>query len=348
MLESSYFVTFKHPHDCVKFLEKVNMILTGKSSSDTLTGSVNNDELYGLGGNDTLTGGRGNDYLDGGVGSDIYIFQRGDGQDTIADTAYDTSTDQLVFSGTGLTAANVIVTRVAGSYDLKISFKGNTTDSIVLKDQVYSSFASNYGIESIKFSDGVVWSEAQLWNAYLTLAPNSNDVLLGTDSANSIFGGLGNDSLYGMGGNDTLTGGLGNDYLDGGVGSDVYLFQRGDGQDTLADTAYDTSTDQLVFSGTGLTAANILVTRVASSYDLKISFKGNITDSIILKDQVYSSFAANYGIESIKFSDGVVWSESQLWNAYLTLAPDSNDVLLGTNSANFILGGLGNDSLWNG
>jgi hypothetical protein len=76
-------------------------------------------------------------------------------------------------------------------------------------------------VESIKFSNGVIWTEAQLWNAYLTQAAATNDALEGTDVAN------------------TIRGGLGNDYLNGRDGADTYLFNRGDGQDTLYDDSND-------------------------------------------------------------------------------------------------------------
>lgn len=126
-------------------------------------------------------------------------------------------------------------------------------------------------------------------------------------------GTSGIDSLRGTSAGDRIRGGLGNDYLNGGAGADTYLFNRGDGQDTLDDSSNDTSVDQLIFSGTGLTSTNAIVTRLGSSSDLKISF-GGITDSVILKSQVYSSLP-NQGVESIQFSNGVTWTEAQLVNA---------------------------------
>jgi Ca2+-binding RTX toxin-like protein len=152
-------------------------------------------------------------------------------------------------------------------------------------------------VERVKFSNGVTWTEEQLWNAYLKTGTASNDTLEGTNL------------------NNTIKGGVGTDYLDGRGGADTYLFNRGDGQDTLYDSSYnDNSVDQLVFSGTGLTSTNAIITRLGTSYDLKISFGGGISDSIILKNQVYST-TYSYGVESIKFSDGVTWTEEQLWNA---------------------------------
>jgi Ca2+-binding RTX toxin-like protein len=294
----------------------VNMILKGTSGNDSLIGSTGNDSLSGLGGND---------YLDGAGGADTYLFNRGDGQDTLYDSSTDNSIDQLVFSGTGLTAGNAIVTRLGISNNLQISFGGGISDSVVLKNQVYST-SSNYGVESVKFSDGVTWTEEQLWNAYLTTGADSNDTLEGTDL------------------NNTIRGGLGNDYLDGRGGADTYLFNRGDGQDTLYDSSTDNSIDQLVFSGTGLTAGNAIVTRLGTSNNLQISFGGGISDSVVLKNQVYST-SSNYGVESIKFSDGVTWTEEQLWNAYLTTGADSNDTLEGTDLNNTIKGGVGTDYL---
>ena len=126
------------------------MILTGTSGNDTLVGTLESDSLSGL---------AGNDYLNGGAGADTYLFNLGDGQDTLDDTSNDTSVDQLIFSGTGLTSTNAIVTRLGSSSDLKISF-GGIADSVILKNQV-SSFSTNRGVESIQFSNGVTWTEAQ-------------------------------------------------------------------------------------------------------------------------------------------------------------------------------------------
>jgi Ca2+-binding RTX toxin-like protein len=291
------------------------MNLTGTSSNDNLVGGIENDRLTGLDGNDSLTGGLGDDYLNGGTGSDKYYFKRGDGQDTLEDVASDSSTDEIIFSGAGLTSTNVVVSRVGNTDDLNISFGNGISDSILLSRQLAYGFSNNYGVEKITFSDGVVWTETQLWNAYLTLAASSNDGLIGTEFNNTILGGEGNDSLSGLGGDDSLTGGLGNDYLNGGTGSDKYYFKRGDGQDTLEDVASDSSTDEIIFSGAGLTSTNVVVSRVGNTDDLNISFGNGISDSILLSRQLAYGFSNNYGVEKITFSDGVVWTEAQLWNA---------------------------------
>lgn len=131
------------------------------SGNDTLNGAAGNDQLFGGTDSDSLTGGKGNDTLNGRGGSDIYRYTLGDGIDTIADDAWQSTsgTDHLIFTGAGLTAANAIVTRVSTTNDLLISFK-NSVGSVTLEDQLRLDYA--YGIERITFSNNVVWNEQQL------------------------------------------------------------------------------------------------------------------------------------------------------------------------------------------
>ena len=272
------------------------MNLIGTNSNDSLTGSVNDDTLFGL---------LGNDFLDGRNGADLYQFRRGDGQDILSDSGTDTSVDQLVFSGPGLTAARARVTRLGTSPDLKISFTGNATDGIVLENQVSTNFSGNRGIERVKFSDGGAWTEAGLRHAYLTLGASTNDTLEGTATANRLVGGVGSD------------------FLDGRNGADLYQFRRGDGQDILSDSGTDSALDELVFSGAGLTSANALVQNLRTSAgnltnDLMISFGSGVTDSVVLRNQISTSFSGNRGVERFTFSNGVSWTETQLRNAVVS------------------------------
>jgi Ca2+-binding RTX toxin-like protein len=159
-------------------------------------------------------------FLNGANGSNIYQYKLGDGESILTDTGYENDVDQLVFSGTGLTAANAIVTRVGTTKDLKITFK-NIPGSLLLKNQIATGYESNAGIERITFSDGSSWNETQLWNAYL-----------GAGAATD-------DQLDGSIGDHILVGGKGNDTLDGGEGRDLYRYQLGDGDDVIADTGYE-------------------------------------------------------------------------------------------------------------
>lgn len=60
--------------------------MLGGAGADTLAGGDKADLLVGNGGDDVFKGGQGNDVLLGGQGTDTYVFERGDGLDTILDS----------------------------------------------------------------------------------------------------------------------------------------------------------------------------------------------------------------------------------------------------------------------
>ncbi|MEM6340412.1 MAG: Hint domain-containing protein, partial [Pseudomonadota bacterium] len=64
---------------------------------------------------------------------------------------------------------------------------------------------------------------------------NDDDSLDGGGSNDSLDGGAGSDTVVGGSGNDTLSGGTGNDVLTGGDGNDTFVFEVGDGADTITD-----------------------------------------------------------------------------------------------------------------
>lgn len=61
-----------------------------------------------------------------------------------------------------------------------------------------------------------------------------------------IYGGAGFDSFYGEDGNDTLIGGTGSDYMEGGAGDDTYIYNVGDGLDTIYDYENSSSTGKTI------------------------------------------------------------------------------------------------------
>ncbi|PZE11206.1 hypothetical protein DMX10_22280, partial [Pseudomonas sp. 57B-090624] len=92
-------------------------------------------------------------------------------------------------------------------------------------------------VEINEFRDQI----AELSSQHIQLGSDSNDALIGTANNNYILGLSGNDSIFGGFGNDIIIGGKGNDTLNGYDGADTYVFNLGDGQDTLAETFYYTA-----------------------------------------------------------------------------------------------------------
>jgi Ca2+-binding RTX toxin-like protein len=123
----------------------------GTSGNDTLTGTSGNDSIYGQAGDDTLTGGLGNDTLQGGLGSDTYVFNLGDGQDTVFDNGAGSGEINTLQFGSAIAPAQVSV-KESGSGDLVLTITG-TTDKIMLRSQLLSAAG---GVDQVVFADGTV------------------------------------------------------------------------------------------------------------------------------------------------------------------------------------------------
>lgn len=95
-----------------------------------------------------------------------------------------------------------------------------------------------------------------------------NNVINGNGNNNSLDGGAGNDTLSASWSDDTLIGGTGNDTLRAEAGNDTYVFNRGDGLDTVYDD-YRTYSQVWVQSGYwyGACVKEARIMRDASSDD---------------------------------------------------------------------------------
>ena len=364
--------------------------LDGGSGNDFVSGNGDNDELFGQTGDDHLDGGQGEDQLDGGAGSDIleggqgddslgggsendtYVFNQGDGSDDISEFGNAADIDTIVF-GADITASDVTVSVNGRNVNLAVGANG---DSIHLSNQL---LGSEYGIETIEFSNGVTWTSTILQDLILAAQITAgDDYVLGTvwgdvvnlgDGSDFVMGGLGNDVLHGgsgsdtlMGedGSDTLQGGLDADQLSGGSGNDVYVFNIGDGADQISDSGSLEDVDILVF-GAGIAAEDVTISGVGSDVILLIGSNG---DSIQLSGQMWSKAQA---VEEFHFSNGVVWAAeaiaAQLVAAQISngddiisgsgfndiiSAADGNDTVYGSEGNDLVYGGSGNDMLEGG
>src|SRR5262249_62385428 len=119
--------------------------LAGAALASQTTSGANTINGTFLG--ERIAGGAGNDTLAGGAGGDSYIYNPGDGQDTIIELATD-GADRLVL-GAGITTAQVTVRKsLTDANDLIVDLGGGQT--VTLKGQ----FAGGTnGIEQIVFAD---------------------------------------------------------------------------------------------------------------------------------------------------------------------------------------------------
>jgi len=313
-------------------------ILYGGAGNDTLIAVGNWDTLEGGAGNDTLSsssayngsttyiGGAGNDTITGTEYNDTYVFNRGDGADTITDWGFHSTAsqqlDRLSF-GAGIAAADIGAQRSGN--DLIVTVAGQAGDQITIRNWFLDA-GGYYRIEQVNFADGTTWGHNQL--AQLALSTTNT----GTEAANTLSGtthysdrlqGLaGNDTLIAVGNWDTLEGGAGNDTLSsssayngsttyiGGAGNDTitgteyndtYVFNRGDGADTITDWGFHSTAsqqlDRLSF-GAGIANGDLWFSRSGNHLVVQVLGDGGQ----ITVNNWYTS--SNYRLEELRLADG--------------------------------------------
>ena len=240
--------------------------LMNSDGDDSLDGGAGDDSIVATGGEDTLRGGTGDDYMDGGNDADTFIIEDNFGNDTIiggegvtdgTDRDFDTidlsmmtgpvtvtytgdeadtitnGTDTITFSE----IERVIATDQDDVVDGTAQYPGLTGDAPGMNvetrggnDSVFGgrggdtidagtgddSIDGDYGDDSIEGGDG-------------------NDTLVGSTGNDTLSGGDGNDSLNAGVEGDTLEGGAGDDTITGGDGDDLFIYNVGDGSDTITD-----------------------------------------------------------------------------------------------------------------
>ncbi|WP_413171071.1 calcium-binding protein [Anabaena azotica] len=358
-------------NDTLNSINGQDCYLIGNAGDDTINASSGNDIIYGAEGNDTIDAGNGNDTIEGGAGNDalysgsyydsnngndIYLFNKGFGQDTISD--YDSTTGNIdtIRFGAGILPTDITLNRDANN--LYISLNG-TTDKITVQSWFSNSV---YRVEKVAFANGTVWDTAKLASTAYTGTANADNLsgseqnetfygLAGDDTINAssgndiIYGAEGNDTIDAGNGNDTIEGGAGNDalysgsYYDSNNGNDIYLFNKGFGQDTISD--YDSTTGNIdtIRFGAGILPTDITLNRDANN--LYISLNGT-TDNITVQSWFSNSV---YRVEKVAFANGTVWDLTKLVIG-VSQGTASADLIVGTNQNETLKGLAGNDTVF--
>lgn len=292
----------------------------GYSGNDTLSGEAGDDVLIGEGGNDTLIGGRGNDTLIGGTGNEIYLYALGDGYDYLND-GDNSSSNVDVLRLTDLNQADVDFMRSGLSLIMTVHATGET---IFINNQFSPDQNGYWGAERIDFADGSSWDNQRISDIGWVRGTADNDNLVGTWRQEILAGGGGDDSLTGDWGNDT------------------YIFNAGDGNDTIHDWGNPDATDVLEL-GAGIAASSVGVARGTGSFwDIVLNF--GTAGSVTIADGFYTAATV---IEEVRFADNTIWARDDLQTVHLQQAVTSGaDTIYGFIDRNDVMdGGNGNDSL---
>jgi hypothetical protein len=277
-----------------------------------------NGTLLGTSAMDVLDGGRGNHFLSGGDGGDIYLYDRGDGNDTIfvnSDNPFQTAPNIIEF-GPGIASSDLSFTRNGNSGDLLITVNGDPSDSLLIQGQFTATFTGVFGtqffdrIQSLSFSDGT----------FKTFQDIENTLLANAEATPGM-------ALYGFDGVDqTLDPGLGgNRFMSGGNNDDTYIFGLGYGNDTIqgGHTNILTGKNQTVLFNPGVDPSQVHVIRNGDSNDATLVLSDGST--LLLVNQFDAIFTGSFGvqyldrIETFQFQDAArtVWTASDLMNKAL-------------------------------
>ncbi len=139
-------------------LEGPAISATGNALRNTLIGNTADNTLSGAGGDDTLAGNGGDDTLVGGDGSDAYVWELGDGHDTIIEAGDRAADQDLIILAGDLKAEDITFTRNPDALlDLVLRF----TDGGSLTVQNYFAAAGGT-IEKIEFTSSGALSSTEL------------------------------------------------------------------------------------------------------------------------------------------------------------------------------------------
>ncbi|MGN0005259.1 MAG: calcium-binding protein [Candidatus Gastranaerophilaceae bacterium] len=270
-------------------------------SNASVIGSANDDMIFGNSGNNSYSAGLGNDSIeDRQGGDDTYIYNLGDGHDSITDVG---GNDTLRF-GPGISLDSVDFENKNKDLYINIYNNGQIIGSVCI-----SKFFKNDArkIENIEFADGTIITDVTpyLSSIYVkedcSLDENSSiksvniigkkDVNVIGNSANNHFtGNCGNNTIEGMGGNDS--------FWDEQGGNDTYIFNYGDGWNWLHDKYGD---DTIVFKD-GITASDTKFYINGKSLEIRISNENGWGGTVFIDN--YFDESNDYKIEKIKYADG--------------------------------------------
>jgi Ca2+-binding RTX toxin-like protein len=286
-----------------------NLILTGVLAMDG-TGNLLNNSLTGNAAANTLTGGLGDDILDAGAGDDRYVYNPGDGLDSLTDPA---GRDSIVM-GPGLDYNHTVIRMTDTTARLRVlDSEGNETDQGI---DIALGPDGKIPIETVTFANGSSFATSSL--------VIGSQVTYGTRRSDTIRTGRNDDTIYALRGNDTVYGGDGNDRLHGEAGSDTLFGDSGN------DSLFGGSGDDTLSGGVG-----------------NDSLLGDNGDDILLGGSGNDLLDGGAGSDSLYGGDGndTLWGRT---GSDLLAGDAGNDTLIGGDGDETLLGGTGNDELSGG
>ena len=284
---------------------------------ETIIGTDGPDELFGAAGDDTILGLAGGDFIRGGGGADT--IRGGDGSDEIRGGGGD---DEI---------------RGGGGRDF---LRGGTGDDVIRGGSAGDFLRGGSGDDELSGGSG-------------------NDFLDGGSGDDELSGGSGDDFFGGSAGNDTYVGGSGDDFLsyfnsaNEGLATEVGLgvvttIVGGEavaGRDTFA--TFDTEAGTVVDIVD--TVAGNLNLFEENTVDASVSIApGPVSVRIVLPDLSFTGSSGEVEVTFVEDAGGFSAGDTfgfEVFNFANAIGTDFDDVLVGSEDANRLVGGGGDDLL---
>lgn len=302
-----------------------NATVLGNNLDNTIIGNSGNNTYYASGGDDIVT-----DVLGG---NDTYIYNIGDGEDSVTDIG---GNDTIKF-GQGITLDNLTFENI--SSDLKINIQND--DGYYGCIFVTRHFKSDYRkIEHFEFADGTIISDLTPYLTGTTVksdyvideGSSIKDVYLQGNKDISVVGNSADNHFEGNSGDNTYEGKGGDDNIwDESGGNDTYIYNLGDGFDWI----HDKSGNDTIQFGVGITADDIKFVKNGNSLEIRIGSDENYGN--IWVDNYFDS-SNDYKIENVKFANGTTITDVS--DKLYGLFSESDNVIL---TGNMVEGGVSGD-----
>lgn len=256
-----------------------------------------------------------------------YFHASGDGSYAITDEDLhsQSGTDTLTFTDVGFEA----VTLHREGDDLFITMTdGGTVDVITIINHFQAN--GDFALETITFAGGWVTDLTTISDdiPIQIHGTEGDDVINGSDGADTIFGRGGNDTIDGRYGDDIIYGGDGNDWISGYAGADS--FYGGEGVDTI-DFTYSSSSATIDLE-------NELTTFSSGTVEITDGFENvngtNGANTIVgdSSDNTLNGMGGNDTIEGRAGNDTLIGGSGN--NVFGFSSGDGNDIIVDFAAAN--------------
>lgn len=307
-----------------------NDTVYGSDGADSIIGGAGDDVLYGFGEVDSLDGGDGNDTLSGGAGADT--LQAGAGNDTLLIKTTEGDGDSMV----GGTGTDTLSNGGAATDNMVLSGFTASTNGIEVLDAKGASLIGNANANTFDFriTTGETPTFITLLNVVAIDGLGGNDVIYGTDNADTIRGGDGVDQIYSFGGDDVVNGGAGADTIDAGDGDDTIQTQAAESSgDSLQGGL---GTDSLVNIDTATTPADLVLANFVAS-----------SNGIEAVDATNAKIVGTGAANTLDFrTDTATPTFATLTNVAAIEGLGGDDTIHGSGDADTIRGGDGADAIY--